>query len=437
MKSLIKQNTYVLFHRQHDRLPALDGIRAIAIIMVVGVHFVFLQGTLSENPHSSYDTNSYIEQLMGSRVARIFLRGEFGVDLFFVLSGFLIGSILLKELFETKTLNLKRFYTRRFIRLIPVYFFVLFAGYLVYALTLPSVLEGKSFWTIMANVVYINNFLPIEDVYMIWCWSLAIEEQFYTICPLLLLLVFRYAKSTSMKLVNIGVIIAILVMARGIVLSHLSLSAPVTDLVMADSETFLYWDEVYVKPHTRMSALLIGVLCALVYLRFGDRIKQVADRWWFQATQLGALFIMGWLATDWLYTTHRTYIFDLPEWARFTYLVGFHDLFAIATAVVFLGVLSDRGIVNRLVGGFLSMRFWYPIAQLSYSWYLVHMILMEVMYPHTSQWFYDSFGLKTGFWLNGIVASLAGLFVSYLLFIFIEKPSMDIRRSERIKRFHG
>ena len=88
MTSLIKRNTKVLFCRQHERLPALDGIRAIAIIVVVGVHLVFMQGSLSEVSVSTYDTDSYIEEVFSSRVGRIFARGEFGVDLFFVLSGF-------------------------------------------------------------------------------------------------------------------------------------------------------------------------------------------------------------------------------------------------------------------------------------------------------------------------------------------------------------
>ena len=131
MKSLIKQNTLVLFHRQSDRMPALDGIRAIAILLVVGLHLIMGQAGDVGEAISQYDTDAYFDQIVHSRIGRILARGEFGVDLFFVLSGFLIGSILFKELFATKTLNLKRFYTRRFIRLLPVYFFVLFFGYLL------------------------------------------------------------------------------------------------------------------------------------------------------------------------------------------------------------------------------------------------------------------------------------------------------------------
>ena len=146
---------------------------------------------------------------------------------------------------------------------------------------------------------------------------------------------------------------------------------------------------------------------------------------------------MCWLATDWIYTIPKTYIGDLPAWGRFLYLVTFHDLFALATATLFLGVLTGKGFIYATVGKFLESKFWFPIAQLSYSWYLVHMIGMDLIYPHSSQWLYDQFGLETGFWLNGIMASMAGLFLSYVLFVFIEKPTMDLRRSDMVKRFHG
>ena len=437
MTSLIKRNTKVLFCRQHERLPALDGIRAIAIIVVVGVHLVFMQGSLSEVSVSTYDTDSYIEEIFSSRVGRIFARGEFGVDLFFVLSGFLIGSILLKELYETQTLNLKRFYLRRFIRLLPVYFFVLLAGLAVYAIFLPTQIEGLTVWTFMANVFYVNNFVSIADAYMIWCWSLAIEEQFYTFCPLLLLLIFCCAKSTRTKIIWFVSIISLMVVVRAITIFYYDLSIPFPDLDVSNPDTLLPWDTVYTMPHTRMNQLIIGVFCALIHMRFGDQIKRICHKWWFQSMELFALLIIGWLATDWIYSNCETYIFDLPEWAKLTYYIGYHDLFSIATAIVIIGVLSGGGIVNRAVGGFLSMKFWYPIAQLSYSWYLVHMLVMQVTFPYTSTWFYDQFGLKTGFWLNGISVSLIGLFISYLLFVFIEKPSMDVRKTEWIKRLHG
>ena len=441
MKSLIKQNPLVLFHRQSDRMPALDGIRAIAILLVVGLHLIMGQAGDVGEAISQYDTDAYFDQIVHSRIGRILARGEFGVDLFFVLSGFLIGSILFKELFATKTLNLKRFYTRRFIRLLPVYFFVLFFGYLLYALFLPAQIEGQTFWTIMANVVYVNNLLPIEDAYMIWCWSLAIEEQFYTVCPLLLLLIFWLAKTKRARVISFISLISILLVVRAFCVSYFGLSAPVPHFDFRVPESMPYFDSIYNNPHTRANQLLIGVFAAFLYLRYGDQLKRICHTWWFQGLELFSLAIMGWLLTDWIYTlygsSYSTYLADLPQWARYTYLVIFQDLFALATAVVMLGVLSGGGIVNRVVGGFLSMKFWYPIAQLSYSWYLVHIIVMHFMFPHTSEWFYDTFGFVPGYWLNGIVVSSVALFISYLMFIFIEKPSMDIRRAEWVKRFHG
>lgn len=104
--------------------------------------------------------------------------GPLGVDLFFVISGFLMGSILFAEFKASGKLEVARFYVRRFLRLIPVSI-VIMAMCLYFLHGLP----GEPVWNYAencwANLLYVNNFLSRTQQYMGWCWSLAIEEQFY------------------------------------------------------------------------------------------------------------------------------------------------------------------------------------------------------------------------------------------------------------------
>jgi len=111
----IKHNTKAIFVRTGTRFAALDGLRAISIIMVVSFHclYIFLSTQMKEPAFRAYhDTLPLILNWIPV--------GSFGVDVFFVLSGFFIGHILLSEYQKNVSLNIKRFYIRRLLRLYPV-----------------------------------------------------------------------------------------------------------------------------------------------------------------------------------------------------------------------------------------------------------------------------------------------------------------------------
>lgn len=151
----------------------IDGLRAIAVLSVVLYHFGLpLQG------------------------------GFTGVDIFFVISGFLIGGILWREYAETGSIRMRNFYVRRFKRLAPAFFAMLIVTSLLgWALMLPFEFReyGK---TVIAATVYLSNVFffrgagyfdtASEDKPLLHTWSLAVEEQFYIFLPLLILLLARW-----------------------------------------------------------------------------------------------------------------------------------------------------------------------------------------------------------------------------------------------------
>ena len=164
-----------------SRIPELDGLRGIAILSVVLMHYFY-------NPDPNLKGPIH-------QIQRIFALGWSGVDLFFVLSGFLIGGILLDQ--RGSTSYFKTFYLRRAFRILPVYylwiclfiFFVLVGGPLLRAHTHSGQLPRLNF-DIYQHFLFLQNLWEVNYTTLAYwwfspTWSLAVEEQFYLVAPLL------------------------------------------------------------------------------------------------------------------------------------------------------------------------------------------------------------------------------------------------------------
>jgi peptidoglycan/LPS O-acetylase OafA/YrhL len=161
-------------------LPVLDGIRGIAILPVIVYHTVLYGGI---HPISRVD----------QAFVRLSLFGWCGVDLFFVLSGFLITGILHDT--RGSVGYFRNFYTRRILRIFPLYYGFLVLFFLVLPCLLPeSTRPGSSgqiwYWSYLVNVEFARRGWPIDPIIGHF-WSLAVEEQFYLFWPLVVLLCQR------------------------------------------------------------------------------------------------------------------------------------------------------------------------------------------------------------------------------------------------------
>ncbi|HYH69066.1 MAG TPA: acyltransferase [Urbifossiella sp.] len=154
------------------RIPALDGLRAVAVLLVCLAH---------SHRTTNFPSLGPLHQL-GSV-------GSAGVDIFFVLSGFLITTLLLREHEQTGRTSLGGFYLRRAFRIVPAYvcFMVFVAALSGYGLTHPSL------WDWAAAVTYTMNFVPHPAWELGHLWSLSVEEHFYLIWPVTFLVVPRRA----------------------------------------------------------------------------------------------------------------------------------------------------------------------------------------------------------------------------------------------------
>ena len=170
--------------RQTARVPELDGLRGMAITLVVIFHSFYYAPPPGHHP---------VGLLKGAFVflERFFAAGWTGVDLFFVLSGFLIGGILLDV--STSPNYFKTFYLRRLYRIIPVYYLWI-ALYLLLRTIMGQFLIGARSAAVM--FLFLQNFgIPYPSLlayaWLLPAWSLAVEEQFYLIAPVVIRVVSR------------------------------------------------------------------------------------------------------------------------------------------------------------------------------------------------------------------------------------------------------
>ncbi|MET0902837.1 MAG: acyltransferase [Acidimicrobiales bacterium] len=232
---------------QVARVPAFDSLRAIAVTLVFATHLwaVFPFG------------------LFGSAWTK---SGFLGVDLFFVLSGFLITSLLLREHDKRGSIRFGQFYARRALRLMPALLFF-FAVYLTY-----SAIEGWppfgrrdfAFGNFQATLLYYMNWRvldsPLKAGDLTAFWSLSIEEQFYWVWPLALVGLLWFAAR------------------RGDAIVWLIGAAAVASTLW---RVFVYhrwgWEAAYLRTDARLDGLLWGALAAVLFLR--GRLRRELPRW--------------------------------------------------------------------------------------------------------------------------------------------------------------
>jgi len=163
----------------HQRIPSLDGFRALSIILVVFSHCRFLKGF----PEYLFD---FARQC------------DVGVIVFFVISGYLITSLLLSELKNTGTIDIRSFFIRRAFRIIPV--FLLYVGF-VFSLN-NSLQLGVTTTNFLYAITFTANFDPMPNWYLGHFWTLSIEEQFYVFWPALFLFFNRNIKFIVILLIT-------------------------------------------------------------------------------------------------------------------------------------------------------------------------------------------------------------------------------------------
>lgn len=248
-------------HRGH--MPSLDGIRGLAILMVLCTHLFW----------SNYATGGPLLRLIGDSLRY----GFFGVDLFFVLSGFLITGILVDSLDDPG--YFKNFYSRRALRIFPLYYGVLIALFLITPI-LSLHWRGMGwlfvFYLQTMRPEELSNFSPGSGIGLNHFWSLAVEEQFYLVWPALVfwikdrrrLLVASLAISTAALLLRLVLIGA----GTNELLIHMTTVTRADSLLLGGVLALLYRSSVWQKIlQLAPFGFAVAALTVVGSIRFFDR----------------------------------------------------------------------------------------------------------------------------------------------------------------------
>ena len=371
--------------RSERNLPAhvvgLDGVRGVAVLLVFISHFHWI---LSPDPFLTKVTPWHF-------INRTFEAGFMGVDIFFVLSGFLITSLLMKDRSTNQKNLFKRFYRRRALRLLPALYALLIADFFVSRWeNFPGDIQWRTTWhaiLFLNNWNIVNNFGEAQND-LGHLWSLGIEEQFYLIWPLTIWLLAKLKIPSKMM-------IPLILFASLVVMVHRT-------SLWNDGTS---WIILYIRTDTRLDSLLIGAMFAYVYRHF-----QVPSK------------ILNSVATlSFLGLVYIKYVLDKSP---FIFEMGW-TIIALLAGFIILSVAEGAFFIQKVFT-------WRPltmIGKVSYGLYLWHMPIFVLFGRHVTS------GSRPLRLLIGIIIASV---VTSLSWFFIEKPFLNLKdpRHENVKTIH-
>lgn len=324
----------------HHYVPAFDGLRALAIIPVILLHVS-------------------VVTLQPGWLRHQLARGWYGVDLFFVLSGFLITWLLTEEMDATGTVALSRFYSRRFLRLGPAYLSTLLVLLVGTALVSPGTL-AKVPRVAPALLTYTYNYQlafggPHFDLIVV-VWSLCVEEQFYLVWPWILrrlginrALYFCAIAVLSLAMYRVG-------LYGWYNWGHLTTPAPASGI------------RIYFSTGTRIGVILVGCMAALSL-----RHRWTRGLWeWMRQSKLLPYAAAATALVCILWVTGGRPSGASVRSATIGYTIG---ALAVAGLIVALFIRS-----NSILARFLSWRPLVALGKVSYGMYLFHLAIAWTVY---------------------------------------------------------
>ena len=435
--SLFKNVPMILSTKQPPTaITSLNGIRVISMFWVILAHthyWALLTGAIK-------NTNYVLSTVVKRFSFQVIMNGFFSVDSFFFLSGALVAYLTLREMEKKRgRFPFITYYLHRYLRLTMVYAFLLFfwwalTQHLLDGNTWKDVTDkncGKYWWT---NLLYINNLYPwkLEKECMGWSWYLANDMQFFVIAPLILIpLYYFFPVGLAVSLGMLGVSF----IATGSIAGVHKYSANTflqTPNATAEAQQS---NDIYIKPYCRISPYLVGlVLGYILYKKIRFSFHWLAN--WMLYVGVWVLAAGCCVSTLYgLYDSWHGHQLGLAE--NVTYFMFSRFVWAVGLALMVFACHNGYGWV---INSFLSMKFWIPLSRLTYTAYLIHPIILTVIFSSLRDPFtYTDYTLAVyavamvvlSFGAAGVVAAFVEFPLSNLEMAVFKALGLKLRESTR------
>ncbi|MDH5657444.1 MAG: acyltransferase [Spirochaetia bacterium] len=388
---MISENIASVFKKNNEEIQSLNGLRAIAILFVIITH------TAEIFDNSNYQINTIVRDVLYN------LRS--GVDLFFILSGFLISGGLYNSFKKHGKINFKNFYIKRSLRIFPAFYIFLILTFVAAKVQITFIPIDNSLReeltiklaALFYDFIYIANYIISYHPHT---WTLALEEQFYIIFPLFAS-IFLFKLNFRSRLAAYAVLYTIPLLFR--ILVHFSfLSSP--------SELYLLF-----RPfHLRYDGFILGICIMDVY--YNTKVIQ---------NILPRNFVLINIFTFVFFTAgHLKNFYNSID---FHFMIPFQvNLYQAAYALIFITALNGK---NR-VADFLKLRFFTPIARVSYGMYLWQFIALMlagfvfVLYDSNIQ---HKINLLV-YILMHILTIIISFLIAFFFYVFTERPFLLLKK---------
>ncbi|MBJ2123584.1 acyltransferase [Flavobacterium sp. IB48] len=357
-----------------EKFLGLDHLRSLAILMVLLYHYRMFQHPDWVDKYGQF--------------------GWTGVDLFFVLSGFLISKQLFEQLKFSSNIRFKEFYIKRFFRIIPAYALTLFLYF-----TFPFFREKEAlppFWKFITFTQNIGLDLLHFGTFS-HAWSLCIEEQFYLIFPIILLLFLKFKKVSYIKYFLLFLLLFTLSLR---IISWQLLIVP--NLNSSDLWRIWYM-KIYYPTYTRLDGLTIGIGIAFFY-EYSKRFKNLVNSYGNQ------LFLIGLIIVGFSFWICSNQISQLASTVGFTTVSIGYGLIVMSAISKSCFLYHSKSILST------------QLASLSFSIYLTHKGIIHLTQIVLQKLNIDNEG-QIALLICFINCIIISLFIKYL----VEKPSSKIK----------
>ena len=419
--SLYKTVPTLLATRQAPHvITSLNGLRVISMFWVILGHtflIAMMNGAIVDNP-------LHVLKLASSFAFQAVENAFIAVDSFFLLSGVLVAYLTFRYTKKRGRFPILHYYVHRYLRLTPVYAFVLFFTWaLAHHLAVGAGFNygnfidagcSKYWWT---NLLYVNNFYPwkFNDECLTWSWYLANDMQLYIIAPLMLLPLY-YLAPVGVIISGAFLLCSFLITATltGVYDLQANLLAPIA-YQYTSNVTQEAVDIIYIKPWARIAPYIVGILLGYVLYK---EVKLPFKNW----LRNFPFYLIMWacsgvLLMSSLYGLYSTWNGHISSTAENVFYITFSRLaWGLGLALLVFACHNGYG---GPINAFLSMKFWIPLSRMTYSAYLVHPVVLYVIYVQMQKSFHYTDITISLFAVGATVFSYA---VAAVLCVFVEFP---------------